>query len=296
MADEQARHGRWWESGPIFSTTDRGSRITTVAPGERVGRFTPGLFAGTVLTAAAWTGLAFVGYPRLLGRGITAPGIEELASNWWWIGVTAVGVVLMFAATTGLYGAVAKRLRQQSAAFALCVTAAGFGCFAAGVLHLRILAKHLESLPADTPSWERPDAVILLLFTGIGLVAFVGGALWTPFLFLTAQRRQRAILRLRQSGHRYVGEVAATEFKNLWINGWPQFEVAIRYEAAHVRDTFDAVMSTRSHRVPLPGFPVVIRVGAKGATLVEPDPDRPGAFDKDYDRYIEPSGGGGGGA
>ncbi|THV23558.1 hypothetical protein [Glycomyces paridis] len=294
MSEGQERHGQWWESGPVFSTTDRGSKITTIAPGKRAGRFTTGLTIGTVFTALVWTGLAFLGYPRIFRAVHTAPAIEEMAATWWWLVLAVLAVLFMLLANLGLYGAVEERFGQQSAGFTVCVAAAGFGCFVGGALHLRLLASAIAAMPPSTPSWDRPDGVVLLLFTGSGLFGFLGAGLAAPFVLLRASRRQRTILRLRESAHRYPGQVVATDFRKQWIAGRPQFKVVIEYETPHLRGRFDTAMATQSDRVPLPGFPVLVSVGDASETLVEPDPDRPGAFDPDNSRYQQSSGGGGG--
>lgn len=295
MSDEAAQPEQWWEKGPIFSTTDRTSKITTIAPGEEVGRVTPGIVVGVLFTAATWTGLAFMGYPRLLGPSGVSPSFDEPASNWWWIAITILGVVLMFPATATLHEAVRKRFRQQSAGLTVCATAASLGFVVAGLIHLLLIARHLETLPPEAPSGDRPITAILLAITAVALIAFLIGAVRTPFLLFAIRRRQRSIVELRRSGFRYAGEVAETEFNRRWVDRWPQLKVTIRYEGPNPENTFDAVMTTQSHRVPLPGFPVVVAVGEDGTTLVEPDPDRPGEFDRDNDQYVEPSGDGGGG-
>ncbi|WP_035748262.1 hypothetical protein [Glycomyces sp. NRRL B-16210] len=295
MSDETAQPEHWWEAGPIFSTTDRSSKITTIAPGEEIGRFTPGIAVMALLTAASWTGLAFMGYPRLIGADEVSPAFDEPASHWWWIALTVLGVVLMFPTTGGLYGALRKRFRQQSAGLTVCFTAASLGFVVAGLIHLRLTVRYLDSLPPEAPSSERPGTTFLLVLTGLALIVFVGGAVRTPFLLFRIRRRQRSIVELRRSGFRYAGEVAGTEFDRRWVDRWPQFKVTIRYEGPNPENTFDAVMTTQSHRVPLPGYPVVVSVGEQGTTLVEPDPERPGEFDRDYDQYVEPSGDGGGG-
>ncbi|MCD0445426.1 hypothetical protein LO763_17580 [Glycomyces sp. A-F 0318] len=291
--DEQQPHDEWWSEGPVFSTTDRGSKITTIAPGERIGRFTPGLAVGAVLTCATWTGLAFAGLPRILGGGYTAPAIDGPARSWWWLALSFLGVVGLMVATPWFYGASKRRFGQQSIGFGLSVAVAAAGFLVAGVVHLRMIADYAASLPPDTPSWERPDATIALMFTAVALAAFVGVLAWLPFAFFRARRRQRQIVRLRETGRRFTGEVDSLDFKREWIAGRPQFDATIRYALGGETRTFRAAMATDSDRVPLPGFPVRIMVGERGATLVEPDLDRPAAFDTDTD-YTQPSGGGGG--
>lgn len=277
----------------MFSTTDRGSRITTIAPGERIGRVTPGLAVGAVLTCATWTGLAFAAYPRVLGDGYTAPAIEEPAQSWWWIALCVLGVVALMVVAPRFYGALERRFGQQTFSFGFSAALAAVGFLIAGAANLRMIADHRASLPPGTPSWEGPDGMIVLIFTAASAVAAAGLLLWLPFAFFRARRRQRQVIRLRESGRRFTGEVDSLEFRHEWIAGRPQFDATIRYALGGETRTFRAAMATASGRVPLPGFPVRIMVDERSATLVEPDLDRPAAFDAETD-YTEPSGGGGG--
>ncbi|SDC96408.1 hypothetical protein [Glycomyces harbinensis] len=285
---EQQPHDEWWTSGPVFSTTDQGSKITTIAPGAPLGTLTPKLAAGAALTCATWAGLAFAVIPRTMGSGNVVPWVDEAAHSWWWIALSVVGIIGLVSAAPSFYGTLVRRFGQQTFGFGCSVAIAAAGFLAAGLVHLRMIAVYR----ASTPSAAGPDDTIVLIVTAVACAILATGLVWLPFAFFRARRRQRRIIGLRETGTRFAGEVDSLEFKNQWISGRPQFDATIRYALDAETRTIRAAMATVSDRVPLPGFPVRVMVG-DGAALVEPDLDRPAAFDPDTDQYTQPSGGGG---
>lgn len=288
---EETETDVWWESGPVFSTKNRGSNITTISPGQSVGRFTLGLGAAAVWSAAVWAALAYLAFPRMLEHEVV-PSIAEAAKQWWWVFLIAALVILMFGSTTWLYDETERRFGQQTTAFALAGSAASAGIAAAGVLHLVLVSNYLQSQPAEVEAWKLPDATIVLIFTVAALLFFAVGLLCLPFVIWRARRQQRMIVRIRQTGRRYQGELTQVAFRNEWIAGRPQFRVQVRYDTPDGSRLVQAAMATSSERVPLGGSPVIVLVDARGDTLIEPDPERPLAFDPQSERYHEPSGGG----
>lgn len=110
---------------PMFSTRDKGMRMTVLRPGRRVGRAAP-LLPWLLTAMVLWAMTGTVLFGTLLGLAPT-PAIGTLLGH-----PVAVGaaVVLLFAAiiaTTGLYSRAAGQFGQRSAAglFAMLAVTGG---------------------------------------------------------------------------------------------------------------------------------------------------------------------------
>ncbi|THV23566.1 hypothetical protein [Glycomyces paridis] len=285
---EQRKREDWWELGPVFSTTDRGARITSLDPSREPGRFSGRLVAFTVGGALAWTAFSYLGFAELPDVGATQPGLHDRARTWWWVVLIVLALKASGLATWRLRGEAQRQFRQQSVVKGLALVVASFGITAGAALHFAAYASALGDGEANV----EPPAIMLFLAVPFASVLAVR-APWVPFALWRVQRRQRRIQQLRGTGRRFDGEVASLRFTESWAGGKPRFEVLIRYEHAGVRRDFSTAMVTDADRVPLPGFPVRIMVDERSATLVEPDGDRPGYdFESNWAKYVQPSGDG----
>ncbi|WP_030154729.1 hypothetical protein [Glycomyces sp. NRRL B-16210] len=284
---ERRKRAHWWERGPVFSTTDRGRKITVLAPGERPGRLTAGLAALFATAAAAWTALAYLGLAWLPGVLTSQPGLGERPTTWWWIVLFVLSLKAVGLSSWGLHALVRRRFGQRSFAKSVVATAGTFGFTAGAALHVAGYAATLAD--GERFRGERvPDLLVLIAVLALLLLAV--RLLWLVFALLRVKSRQRLIHRLRAKGRRFDGEVESTDFHRKWSDERPQFDVMIRYEADGVGRAFRAAMITSFDRVPLPGFPVRIMVDERSATLVEPDVERSGyEFDSDWAHYAKPS-------
>ncbi|MCD0447224.1 hypothetical protein LO763_26770 [Glycomyces sp. A-F 0318] len=284
---ERRRRDHWWELGPVFSTTDRGAGITSLAPGRAPGRFTPPLLAALAGTALLWTAVSYLGLAELPGMDASRPGLHDRARTWWWIGLIVVALAAAGSARLRLVTLTRVQFGRQSVARGLAFAAGALGITAGAALHL---AGYASTLADGERFFGERAPVLLMLVTAPVLIALVVGMVHAPSALWRARRRQRLIQRLRDTGRRFDGEVESTRFRRRWAEHKPLFDVVIRYEHAGSRRTFSTAMATNADRVPLPGFPVRIMVDERSATLVEPDVDRPGhAFETGGTAYVKPS-------
>lgn len=285
---ERRKRADWWEHGPLFSTTDRGKKITALAPDESPGRLTAGLAALILAVAAAWTALAYLGLAWIPGVTTGQPGLGERPTTWWWITLFVLALKAIGLFSWGLHQMVRRKFGQRSFAKGVVATVGTLGFTAGAALHVAGYAATLAE--GERFRGERePDLLVVIALLALLLLAF--RLLRSSFALLRVMRRQRQIQRLRASGRRFDGEIEATDFHRRWAEDRPQFDAMIRYEADGVSRVFRAAMVTSFDRVPLPGFPVRIMVDERSATLVEPDVERPGyEFDSDWAHYAKPSG------
>lgn len=284
---ERRKRGYWWDLGPVFSTTDRGSGITSLAPGRGPGRFTPQLTTALAGATLSWTAVSYLVLAELPGMDASRPGLHDHARTWWWIGLIAVAFAALGIAGPRLRALARVQFGRPAAVRGLAFAAGALGSTAGAALHS---AGYAATLADGERFFGERAPVLLICVTALVLIALVVGMVQAPSALWLARRRQRLIRRLRATGRRFDGEVESTRFRRRWAEGRPLFDVVVRYEHAGSRRTFSAAMATSADRVPLPGFPVRIMVDERSATLVEPDVDRPGYdFETDGSAYAEPS-------
>lgn len=280
MSDEN-----WWEDGPVFSAQDRGGKITSLAPGERVRTFTAGLLALMIFSAATWTAVFVLWLPRGLRYGRPAAMVDA-ALGWSGSALLFGALLVTLVATYATYAVGHRRFRQVDIAWvSAALPAAGgvlAGCWIDGV-----------RVSAAVGDADGPDGTIQLIFMGVAATALVGMLIWMPFAVTRAHRRSRLITALRRDGARYDGEVVTIGQPDGTLLGLNQFRKGeVVFDGGRRR--VEVAMSTRSSRVPLPSFPVLVFTGTGGAIHVDPDPARPWQFDPDTSKYSSSADGGGG--
>src|SRR5688500_17366876 len=103
------------ERTPILSTTDRGARMTELAPGQPVGRVRAGHVLLLLAGAATWAAAASVPYAALLGLAPNHDLYLAMGSPW---AVAGAAVTAFVAATitATLHGQLQETLGQSRVA------------------------------------------------------------------------------------------------------------------------------------------------------------------------------------
>jgi len=296
-------NGEWWVDGPIFSTDHKGSNITTLRPGARLGRFTTSMTLRLSFTFVFWVELAFLAVPRIVDP-IASPFSKDLGTHWWFYALVVVAVIAMvtFGPTFGFTRRAMKQYGQlglPAVVAALVITEA----FVVALLILLALDIHaIQTAPPSVEYWELPDLEILLIFLIIGAVGTLALLIALPFSIAFAVRTQRRVATIRDTGTRYAGTLEEIEFRHGRISTLSQFTVRVGFETPTGHRVLHAHMEAEPERVPLPGEPVLVRVatmperggGTRERILIEPDPDHPMRFDPDSAKYVVTADGGGG--
>lgn len=290
---EEADH--WWESGPVFSTTDKRADTITLAPGQPVGRFTLGTAIDIVWLALVWAALIYLGFARMFEHEVV-PSIAKMAHSWWWITLIVVFVILMVISSFGVFDDADRSFTKGSVAFGFVFNAASAGIFIAGLLHFLSVNSYVQSLPEWSAETRFLHPMIMLVITVVALTCFVISLILLPSAVRRAKKRQEMIIHIRETGQSYTGVLKQITFCKDWVGGNPMFHVQVQYETPDGTLSLQAAMTTSSHRVPLEGSPVKVLIDEDGNTLIEPDPERPLTFDPNTDEYRQPSGDGGGGS
>lgn len=280
MSDE-----KWWDEGPIFSAQDRGGKITSLAPGERVRPFSLGLLVLMLFAAATWTVLVVLWLPRGLQYGRPAAMVDA-AVGWTGTALLFGALLAMLVGTYATYAVAHRLFHQVGIAWVSAALPAAGGVFAGCWLDgIRVSASVGEGV--------FPDGTIQLIFMGVAATALVGLLIWMPFAIARALRRSRLITGLRQNGRRYEGEVVTIGRPDGTLLGLNQFRKGeVAFDGGRRR--VEVAMATDHTRVPLPAFPVVVYTGLRDAIHVDPDPARPWNFDPDTAKYYSSADGGGG--
>jgi len=292
-AEGQQKHGQQEhiETLPLFSTTDKGGRMTVLRPGRRVGRAAP-LLPQLLAAAALWALTGSVPFGALLGLAPT-PAINMLLGH----PVTAcIALVLLFVAigtTSGLYSLTVEQFGQNRVAGLFATLAVTGGLAAdAGVLLLWTLTNE-PSRPFDLEAIATSPTIP----PELGAVVGAGFALWAAIAFLRlpgsiayARRRQADIERLRVEGSSFTGTLTAVSFTNSWLFNLPIFTVEVGYIVDGEHRVVSAHMRTSADRVPVVGSRMLVLTDDRGATHVELDPVNGAAFEPDVRKYAAPDG------
>ena len=274
----------WWQDGPVFSTTRRGSRIIAVAPDAEVPRLgwihILVLLLGSVLCGLCLT----VVLPGSLPPLLAVPGW----SAWnliWWIPLAFGAAWLLILLVPVTYALFEDDFSSSaSVAFRAATTLVSAG-LAFAVLTGSWVTEATNTFVAGFAEPLRWGAIGATIVSGCAAVLVLLG--------IVGVRRETArILSLRSDARRVAGEIVTVPDPTQWILARPQFRIGIRFYDGAAPRTIDVWMSTTPERVPLPGSGVLVYFSGS-RTHVEADPASPEMFDPDVARYTAPSGGGG---
>ncbi|MGZ0147455.1 hypothetical protein ACXJJ3_10320 [Kribbella sp. WER1] len=269
----------WWDDRPVFSTTDKGARITGLAPGESPGHVTTRLMLLGVLCFAAWGAASLLGTSWLCNAS-SAPA-ETCAVNlpsgvrllWRILGTVVVAYVLLHFSLA--FGEEARQRLGQSRAAGLLVgsallagvavgsgwsVATGFSVDPSGTLRRTL------DFRIGTEAYAVSAALAIVAVLWWILVA---GRL--PAALVAARERQATIERLRRDGRRYGGTVKLGRIV-FWFGQSPELEVTIAYDSPAGAHEIPARMRTSPDRVPADGSKVVVLDDLRGDLYVELDP------------------------
>ncbi|MEP6479700.1 MAG: hypothetical protein ABJB03_09935 [Rhodoglobus sp.] len=278
------------ESLPQFSTTDRGSRMTSLRPGQPLGRLAP-LVPRLLVAWALWALTSSVPFDALTGLAPSREVVMFLTNP---ITVAAAIVVALFGALNQTFQ-LHSRAREafgQARVAALLTTVAVTGGFAtsAGILVAWTRASdpaHILNIEAIATSPEVPlelGALIGAAFACWCVIALL--SLWGAVAH--ARRRQHSIEDLRSNGTAFDGILSAVAFSHHWVHDEPMFRTETTYVADGVSRVIAARMRTSADRVPLVGSPMIVRTDGRGAIHVEPDATAEPSFEPE-DKYRAPN-------
>ena len=277
------------ERWPVFSTTDRGLKITSLEDGHsagRVGPVVPLLVTGMVVWALASTVL----FGGLLGLAPT-PTASMFFGHPVTVGGGVVLVLIAMGLTVHLHARADEQFGQDRVALLFALVTVVGGIAAAGVT---LLAWTLTTNPSYSLSLDSlvnsptiPLEVGAVIAAALTLVA-VFAALCLSRAVSHARARQHGIEYLRANGRKVFGTLSAVTFSQAWIFDQPMFTTEVSYESAEGPRTIAARLRTDADRVPLVGTPVLIFTDDRGHSHVELERNSGLLFDPNVSRY-EPS-------
>lgn len=276
----------WWDHRPVFSTTDKMSRITGLAPGERPGHVTTRLLVSVLLCFLGWGAVSLLGTSALCGTtsapaSTCAVDIPSHISAGWFIAAAVVVGYLLLAVTSDLTNNARQRLGQRRAATLLrsAPVLAGM-CVGAFISTATAVATDPSDVVRRTVNGvigteSIAISAVLAVVTGLWCVTVV---VRLPSALLHARQRQVTIERLRRDGHRYAGQVKLGRIV-LWLGNNPELEVTITYDSPAGSHEIRARMRTSPDRVPADGSRVVVLDDLRGVVHVELDLEAEPAFE-----------------
>ncbi|MFI6427817.1 hypothetical protein [Promicromonospora sp. NPDC050880] len=276
--DEVSAH--WWDHRPVFSVTDRASRLTGLAPGRAPGRVTARLLAPALLTGLVWAAEALVA-SWLLCRATAGSCTAGQSGGWLVAGVLVLGYLAVLG-TVGLAEHARETFGQRRAAslWSWAPLLAGVALGAGGGAVARVAtaddpAARVRETLDGAPGTEGVliPAVVAVLAAGWGLTI----AARLPGALRHARGRQETIERLRRDSLRYTGRLRLGEVR-LWLHNDPELDVTVVYDTPAGRREVTARMRTSADRVPVDGSAVVVLDDLRGALHVELDPDADPVF------------------
>ncbi|MFD0589364.1 hypothetical protein ACFQZE_15345 [Paenibacillus sp. GCM10027627] len=279
------------ETLPLFSTTDKGGRMTVLQPGRRIGRAAP-LMPWLLASAALWALTGSVPFGALLGLAPT-PAIGMFLGHPVTVGVAAALLLVSIGVSGEVYSRAAEQFGQTRVAglFARLAAAGGLAAVAAFLLLWTFTSDPLRTF--DLEAIATSPTIPLEL----GAVVGAGFALWTAIVLLRlpgsiayAQRRQADIERLRAEGYSFAGTLTFVYFTNSWLFNLPVFKVEVSYIVDGTLRVIPANMRTSAERVPLVGSHMLVLTDNRGTTIVELDHASGATFDPDERKYIPTDG------
>lgn len=274
----------WWDHRPAFSVSDKGSRITGLAPGRPAWQRAPRLLWAALLCFVAWAAVALLGSSVFCG-GTSRECLADVGQGWLIGGFIVLGYLALLA-TVGLAERARERFGQRRAASLFYLTpllagvTVGSGAGAAVALGSGWREGAQRAL-AGVPSTEAVlvSAVVAVLAAVWGLVV----AAQLPAALRHARKRQETIERLRRDGRRYAGTVRLGEVR-VWLHNDPELDVTVTYDSPAGRHEVAARMRSSTERVPKDGSRVVVLTDLQGAFHIELDPDVEQVFEPE-ERY-----------
>lgn len=274
----------WWEYRPVFSVSDKGSRITGLAPGRPAWRRAPRLLVPVLLCFTAWAAEALLG-SSLLCSGTSGECLVDVGQGWLVGGVLVVGYLALLA-TVGLAERARERFGQRRAASLFYLTpllagiAVGSGTWVAAALgsEWRVGVRRALGGVLGTEA-VLVSAVVAVLAAAWGLIVVAQ----LPAALRHARRRQETIERLRRDAHRYPGSVRLGVVR-FWLHNDPELDVTVTYDSPAGRHQIAARMRSSTERVPKNGSRVVVLTDLQGAVHIELDPDVEHVFEPE-ERY-----------
>lgn len=276
---------------PLFSTTDRNGRMTTLQPGRRIGRVAP-VLPWLLATAVLWALTGSVPFGALLGLAPT-PAINIFLGHPVTVIVAVVLLIVSIGATSGLYSSAAQQFGQTRVAglFRTLGVTGGLTVIA-GALLLWTLTSN-PSRPFDLEAIATSPTIPKEL----GAVVGAAFALWAAITLLRlpgsithARRRQADIERLRVEGSSYTGTLTAVNFTNSWLFHFPIFKVEVNYIVDGASRVVSAHMRTSADRVPVVGSRMIVLTDERGTIHVDLDPAGGAVFEPDVDKYAPSDG------
>ncbi|HZX02709.1 hypothetical protein [Kribbella sp.] len=276
----------WWDQRPVFSTTDKGGRITGLAPGESPGQVTPRLVTSAAVCFGAWGAASSLGTSWLCNAS-SAPAetcAVDLPSGVpviWRVVATVVVAYLLLTLTLNFGEQARQRLGQRRAASLVRATAVlagiaagagfsvvtGFAPDRAGTLQ--------RTLDGRIGTEAYALSAALTLIAAVWWVTVVGRL---PSALVHAQQRQATIERLRRDGRRYAGTVRLGGIV-FWLGNSPELNVTIAYDSPAGTHELAARMRTSPDRVPADGSRVLVFDDLRGVVHVELDLDAAPTFE-----------------
>ncbi|RBM11795.1 hypothetical protein DEH69_21145 [Streptomyces sp. PT12] len=245
-------------------------------------------------------GLAVSAGLAIAGTGLAVAGSSEDhgPDSWWWLalGIPAAAVAVFFLAGVYIRG---MELMMRERPRTLVLLTGLLGGVALGLAALAAwwarrandIGLHPELIEYD--GWNRGQLANAVVFA-TGALAAAAACLITALFAIRGVRRARRdvarILRLRATGTRRAGVVAALPDPKGWDRGG---DVPIRYQEETGEQLIRMRVNTYAHKIPVPGTPVIVFTDASGDLLVELDPDYPLEYHPDNHPYESDSGGGG---
>ncbi|MFE6076494.1 hypothetical protein ACFVQB_18655 [Paenibacillus sp. NPDC057886] len=288
-AEGQQKYGQQEhiETLPLFSTMDKGGRMTVLRPGRRVGRAAP-LLPWLLAAAALWALTGSVPFGALLGLAPTT-SISMFLGHPVTVGIAVVLLFIAIGATVTLYSRTIEQFGQTRVAglFATLAVTGGFVADA-GVLLLWMMTSDPSrsfDLEAIATSPTIPPE--------LGAVVGASFALWATIALLRllgsiahARRRQADIERLRIEGSLFTGTLTAVRFENSWLYDLPMFTVEVGYIVDGAPRVVSAHMRTSADRVPVVGSRMHVLTDDRGTSYMELDPSNGAAgFEPDARKY-----------
>lgn len=260
-----------WEHRPMFSATDKGSRITWLAPGRSPGRVTPRMQVAALLCLVAWAAATLAGSSVLCGATSTecTPGIGQ----GWLIGGVVVLGYLAILTTVDLGERAQDHLGQRRAASMFCRAPllAGITVGAAVGADLALGAdQRVRQVLDGVPGTEAVlvSAVVAVLAAHWGAIVLVR----LPGALHLARHRQETIARLRRDGQRHTGRLTLGRVSH-WLHSDPELDVTVTYDSPAGRHQVAARMRTSPDRVPRTGSSMIVLTDLRGAVHLELDLD-----------------------
>lgn len=277
----------WWDYRPVFSVTDKGSRITGLAPGQPPGGITPRLLGSALLTGTAWALMTLLGSLVLCGATSTECLVD--VGQGWLIGAFLVLGYLTLQITIDLTADARDRLGQPRAASLFCLaprlagTTVGAGLGAVGAFSA-LGPDTAENVRRVLDALTGTEAVIVS--TVVAVIAALRGlfvAARLPAALRHARNRQETIERLRREGHRYAGRLQLGRVR-IWLHNDPELDVTVTYDSPAGRHGIAARLHSSPERVPKDGSKVVVLTDLHGAVHLELDRDAEPEFEPEQ-RY-----------